>query len=80
MLFSTNRKKGIKSKIDTQLILTNHYFPAQNLSVKNGENNGLLAGVPFSSSSRSQIPPSPFNACQAGYPITRALANSDRGL
>ena len=35
-------EKGIKSKIDISLILTN-----QNLSVKNGENNGVLAGVPF---------------------------------
>ena len=45
------------------------YFHAQNLSVKNGENNGVLAGVPFLSSSRAQIPhsPSPFNACHEGY-------------
>ena len=56
-------------KIDILLILTNHYFHAQNLSVKNGENNGLLAGVPFLSPSRAQIPPSPypFNVCHAGY-------------
>ena len=61
-------EKGIKSKIDILLILTNHYFHAQNLSVKNGENNGVLAGVPILSPSRAQIPPSPspFNACHAG--------------
>ena len=53
-------------------MLTNHYFHAQNLSVKNGENNGVLglAGVPFLSPSglRAQIPlsPSPFNVCHAG--------------
>ena len=70
MLFSTNRKKVIKAKIDIlKLILTNHFFHAHNLSVKNGENNGLLAGVPFLSPSRAQIPPSPssFNVCHAGY-------------
>ena len=49
-------EKGIKSKIDILLILTNHYFHAPNLSVKNGENNGVLAGVPFLSPSRAQIP------------------------
>ena len=38
--------KGMKSEIDIWLILTNHYFHAQNLSVRNEENNGLLAGVP----------------------------------
>ena len=36
--------KGMKSEIDIWLILTNHYFHAQNLSVRNEENNGLLAG------------------------------------
>ena len=30
-----------------------------NLSVKNGENNGLLAGVPFLCPSRAQLPPPP---------------------
>ena len=60
MWISTNRKKGIKSKIDISLILSNHYFLAQNLTVKNGENNGLLAGVPFLSPSRAQMPPFPF--------------------
>ena len=53
----------------------NHYFYAQNLSVKNGQNNGVLAGVPFLSPSRAphalareKIPPSPspFNAGHAG--------------
>ena len=46
-----------------------HYFHTQNLSVKNGENNGVLADVPFLSPSRAQIPPSPspFNACHTGY-------------
>ena len=70
MFFSTNWKKVIKAKIDIlKLILTNHFFHAHNLSVKNGENNGLLAGVPFLSPSRAQIPPSPssFNVCHAGY-------------
>ena len=49
--------------------MTNHYFYAQNLSVKNRENNSVLAGVPFLSPSRAQIPisPSPFNAGHAGY-------------
>ena len=37
-------EKCIKSKIDIFLILTNHYFYAQNLSVKNGENNGVRIG------------------------------------
>ena len=63
-------EKGIKSKIDIlKLILTNLFFHAHNLSVKHEENNGLLAGVPFLSPSRAQIPPSssPFNACHAGY-------------
>ena len=64
-------EQGIKSKIDISLILTNHYFYAQNLSVKNGQNNGVLAGVPFLSPSRARhalaraqiLPsPSPFNA------------------
>ena len=60
MLFSTNRKK-VLSQI----------FQAQNLSMKNGENNGLLAGVPFLSPScalHAQIPPSPspLNACHGG--------------
>ena len=36
-----------------------HYFHAQNLSVKNREKIGVLAGVPFLSLSRAQIPPSP---------------------
>ena len=40
MLFSTNRKKVLSQR-----------FQAQNLSMKNGENNGLLAGVPFLSPS-----------------------------
>ena len=70
MLISTNRKKGIKSKIDIELILTNHYFHAQNLSVKNRENNGVLAGVPFLSPSRAQIPPSPSDEfCRKSPPI-----------
>ena len=60
MLISTNRKKGIKSKIDISLILSNHYSLAQNLTVKNGENNGLLAGVPFLSPSRARMPTFPF--------------------
>ena len=44
------------------------------MSVKNGENNGLLAGVPFLSPSRAQIPPSPFpfNACHAGHMLNLA--------
>ena len=61
MLFSANRKKVLSQR-----------FQAQNLSMKNGENNGLLAGVPFLSPScalRAQIPPSPspLNACHGGY-------------
>ena len=33
-----------------------HYFHAQNLSVKNREKIGVLAGVPFLSPSHAQIP------------------------
>ena len=53
------------------LILTNHYFHTQNLSVKNGENNGLLAGVPFLTSSRAQIPSS--NSLPLLTPVPRRL-------
>ena len=61
MLFSTNRKKVLSQR-----------FQAQNLSMKNGENNGLLTGIPFLSPSctlRAQIPPSPspLNTCHGGY-------------
>ena len=67
-VYFNQSEQGIKSKIDISLILTNHYFYAQNLSVKNGENNSVFAGVPFLSPSRAQIPlsPSPFNAGHAG--------------
>ena len=52
-VYFNQSEQGIKSKIDISLILTNHYFYAQNLSVKNGENNSVLAGVPFLSPSRA---------------------------
>ena len=71
-------EKGVKSKIDIWLILTNHYFHSQNLSVKNGENNGLLACVSFLSPSRAQIAlsPSPFNVCHvASYEGDKCAGN-----
>ena len=59
MLISTYRKLGItvNSKIDILLILTNHYFQAQNLSVKNGENNGILVCYTAVFSSSRNAPP-----------------------
>ena len=74
-VYFNQSEQGIKSKIYISLILTNHYLYAQNLSVKSGQNNSVLAGVPFLSPSRAphalahaQIPPSPspFNAGHTG--------------
>ena len=58
-VYFNQSEKGIKSKTDIKLILTNHYFYAQNLSVKDGENNSVLAGVPFLSPSRAPKFPLP---------------------
>ena len=63
-----------------ELDLANHYFYAQKLSMKNGENNGVLVGVPFLSPSRAQIPPSPFNDCHAGYVYVDLVARSPHWL
>ena len=60
MLISTNRKQVLSRRL-TLINSDQSLF----LSVKNEENNGVLAGVPLLSPSRAQIPssPSPFNAC-----------------
>ena len=75
-------EKYIKSKIDMQLILTNHYFHAQNLTVKNGENNGVLAGVPFLFSlaclTRSRAPKFPL-PLPLLTPTTQASTNMAAG-
>ena len=62
MLISTNRNKALSRRL--KFNSDQSLFYAQNLSIKNGENNSVLAGVPFLSSSRAPHaltrPNSPF--------------------
>ena len=46
--------------------------------MKNGENNGVLAGVLFLSPSRPKIlpSPSPFNSCHAGYSQSEVIVDA----
>ena len=80
MLISANRKKVLSRRFINS---EHHYFKAQNLSVKNGENNGVLAGVPFLSPSRAPRAlapkfPLPFSLLT---PATQAMVSStDRSV